>query len=155
MYATCNNCLASAWQTLVCLLCDVRTYKQGDSNSEVILCFVLPHTVQVNPKPVINNVGVRRQIGLKIVETLSVYFTKNCKLWVHKLITCLITKCLGRFINLLGVKLSFTLERAASNEYPLQTFSLKNKKYPLVLTWFQAVCIEKIYQQELVTTEEY
>ena len=39
-----------------------------------------------------------------------------------------ITKCLGRFINLLGVKLSFILERAASNEYPLQKFSLKNKK---------------------------
>ena len=55
----------------------------------------------------------------------------------------------GCFFNLLRVKLSFTLERAASNEYPLQTFSLRNKKsrfgYPLVLTWFQAVCIAKIY----------
>ena len=71
----------------------------------------------------LNNVRVRRRIGLKIVKTLSVYFTKKCKLWV--LITCLITKCLGRFINLVRVKLSFTLERVASNEYPLQTYSEK------------------------------
>ena len=33
-------------------------------------------------------------------------------------------KLFCRFINLLWVKLSFTYERAASNEYPLQTFSL-------------------------------
>ena len=90
-----------------------------------------------------NNVGVRRRIGLKIVETLSVYLKKN--------VSCVYSSrygsqnVLGCFINLLRVKLSFTLERAASNEYPLQTFSLRNKKerfgYPLVLTLFQAVCI--------------
>ena len=92
------------------------------------------------------NVGVRRHIGLKIVETLSVYFKKN--------VSCEYPSpagsqnVLGRFINLLRLKLSFTLEIAASKEYPLQTFSLRNKKerfgYPLVLTWFQAVCIAKI-----------
>ena len=86
----------------------------------------------------LNNVGVRRRIGLKIVETLSVYFKKN--------VSCVYSSrygsqnVLGCFINLLRVKLSFTLERAASNEYSLQTFSLRNKKerfgYPLVLTWF-------------------
>ena len=96
----------------------------------------------------LNNVGVRRRIGLKIVETLSVYLKKN--------VSCVYSSrrygsqnVLGCFINLLRVKLSFTLERAASNEYPLQTFSLRNKTerfgYPLVLTWFQAVCIAKIY----------
>ena len=91
----------------------------------------------------LNNVGVRRRIGLKIVETLSVYFKKN--------VSCVYSSqnVLGCFINLLRVKLSFTLERAASNEYPLQTFSLRNKKerfgYPLVLTRFQEVCIAKIY----------
>ena len=95
----------------------------------------------------LNNVGLRRRIGLKIVETLSVYFKKN--------VSCVYSSrygsqnVLGCFINLLRVKLSFTLERAASNEYPLQTFSLRNKKerfgYPLVLTWFQAVCIAKVY----------
>ena len=71
----------------------------------------------------LSNVGVRRRIGLKIVETLSVYFTKNvinCEYSSHAGSQTL----LGRFINLLRVKLSFKLERAASNEYPLQTFSL-------------------------------
>ena len=42
---------------------------------------------------------------------------------------------LGRFINMLRVKLSFILERAASNEYsheyPLQKFSLGNMKIAL------------------------
>ena len=84
----------------------------------------------------LNKVGVRRRICLKIADTISVYFKKKFKLWVF--ITCRITKCLGRFIYLLRVKLSFTLERAATNEYSLQTFSLRNKKervvYPLVLT---------------------
>ena len=57
-----------------------------------------------------------------MVETLSVYFTKNvsCEYSSHGGSQTV----LGRFINLLRVKLSFTLERAASNEYPLQTFSL-------------------------------
>ena len=95
----------------------------------------------------LNKVGVRRQIGLKIVETLSVYFKKH--------VSCDYSSragsqnVLGRSINLLRVKLPFTLERAASNEYPLQTFFFRNKKehfgYPLVLTWFQVVCIAKIY----------
>ena len=90
----------------------------------------------------LNKVGVRRRIGIKIVEPLSVYLKKKCKLWV--LITCRITKCFGRFSNLLRVKLSFTLERAASNEYPLQTFSLRNKKkrvgYPLFLVRSSLYC---------------
>ena len=70
----------------------------------------------------LNNVGVRRRIGLKIVETLSGYFTKS--------VSCEYSSragsqtVLGRFINLLRVKLSFTLERVATNEYPLQPFSL-------------------------------
>ena len=57
-----------------------------------------------------------------MVETLSVYFTKNvsCEYSSHAESQTV----LGRFINLLRVKLSFTLERVASNEYPLQTFSL-------------------------------
>ena len=81
----------------------------------------------------LNNVGVRRRIGLKIVETLSVYFKKN--------VSCVYSShygsqnVLGCFINLLRVKLSFTLERAASNEYPLQTFSLRNKKSALGIHW--------------------
>ena len=70
-------------------------------------------------------VGVRRRIGLKIVETLSVYFAKNvisCEYMYSSHARS--QTVLNGFINLLRVKLSFTLERAASNEYPLQTFSL-------------------------------
>ena len=78
----------------------------------------------------LNSVGVRRRIDINIVETLSVYFTK-------KNVSCGYSSragsqhVFGRFINQLRVKLSFTLERAASNEYPLQTFSLRNKKMAL------------------------
>ena len=95
----------------------------------------------------LNKVGVRRRTGLKIVETLSVYFKKkvSCEYSSH----AGSQDVLGRFINLLRVKLSFTLERAASNEYPLQTFTLRNKKerfgYPLILTCVRGVCIAKIY----------
>ena len=78
----------------------------------------------------LNSVGVRRQIGLKIVGTLSVYFTKNVSCGYSSRVGS--QTVLGRFINLLGVKLSFTLERVASNEYPLQTFSLVSIGFDLV-----------------------
>ena len=95
----------------------------------------------------LNKVGVRRRTGLKIVETLSEYFKKNVS--CEYSLRAGSQDVLGRFFNLLRVKLSFTLERAASNEYPLQTFTLRNKKerfgYPLILTCFRGVCIAKIY----------
>ena len=68
------------------------------------------------------------KISLHIVETAFLYILKNVSCGYSSRAG---QNVLGRFINLLKVKLPFTLERAASNEYPLQTFSLRNKKISL------------------------
>ena len=68
---------------------------------------------------------------------------------------------LGRFINLIRVRLfvcldtganllrnqglSFTLERAASNEYPLHTFYLRNKKIALWVSTGPNLVLNRLY----------
>ena len=41
--------------------------------------------------------------------------------------------------------MSFTLERAASNEYPLQTFSLRNKKIALWVSIALDLVLNSLY----------
>ena len=79
------------------------------------------------------------KISLHIVETAFLYILKNVSCGYSSRAGQYV---LGSFINLLKVKLSFTLERAASNEYPLQTFSLRNG-YPLVLNLFDPMHLAK------------
>ena len=57
---------------------------------------------------------------------------------------------LGRYINLLRVKLSFTLERAASNEYPLQKFSLRNKKIALWVSIGLELALNSLYCRDIL-----
>ena len=85
-----------------------------------------------------NIVGVRRRIGLKIVET-----ARACQ------------NVLGHFINLLRVKPSFTLERAVSYEKPLQRFSLRNKKKALwVLIDFDLV-LNSLYCRDILASDNH
>ena len=60
---------------------------------------------------------------------------------------------LGRLINLLRVKLSFTLERAASKEYPLQTFSLRNKKIALSVSIGLDLVLNSLYCTDILASD--
>ena len=64
------------------------------------------------------------------------------------------TKCFGSFHkSAKGIKLSFTLERAVSNEYPLQTFSLRNKKIALWVSIALDLVLNSLYCKDIPASE--
>ena len=75
------------------------------------------------------------------------------KTYVVYLITCRL-KCFGSFhLSAKGIKLSFTLERAASNEYPLQTFSLRNKKIALWVSIALDLVPNSLYCKDILASD--
>ena len=100
----------------------------------------------------LNNVGVRLRIGLNIVETAFLYISrKNVSCATHQVPTKMFS--VVSFINLLRVQLSFTLERAASNEYPLQLFSLRNKKMALWVSIGLDLVPSSLYCKDILASD--
>ena len=53
----------------------------------------------------------------------------------------------------MGIKLSVTLERTASNEYPLQTFSLRNKKIALWVSIALDLVLNSLYCTDILASD--
>ena len=62
---------------------------------------------------------------------------------------------LGRLINLLRVKLSFTLERAASYEYTLKKNSLRNKKKALWVFIGLDLVLNSLYCRDTLASDNH
>ena len=101
----------------------------------------------------LNSVGVRRRIGLKIVETAFLYISRKNLSCGYSSHAC--QNVLGRFINLLRVKPPFTLERADSYENPLQKFSLRNRKKALWVFIGLDLVLNSLYCRDILASDNH